>query len=52
MINLHKNDSRAPFTLAMLAMDMRDFQAAEKYFKKSIEVIFKYQDFSYQSKCI
>ena len=38
MMKLHSNDSRAPFTLAMLAMDMRDFNAAETYFKKSIEV--------------
>lgn len=31
------NDSRAPFSLAMLAMDMQDFAAAEKYFKLAIE---------------
>lgn len=33
-----QNDSRPPFSMAMLAMDMQDFAAAEKYFKISIEV--------------
>lgn len=33
-----QNDSRPPFSMAMLAMDMQDFTAAEKYFKISIEV--------------
>ena len=30
------NDTRAPFTLAMLSMDKQDFVAAEKYFKLAI----------------
>lgn len=33
-----KNDSRPPFSLAMLAMDMNDFLAAEKYFKLALEI--------------
>lgn len=37
-MKINVNDSRAPFTLAMLAMDMQDYLAAEKYFKKSVEV--------------
>ncbi|XP_060558909.1 protein O-mannosyl-transferase TMTC3-like [Ruditapes philippinarum] len=37
LIKTRKNDSRAPFSLAMLAMDMQDFIAAEKYFKMSLE---------------
>lgn len=33
-----KNDSKAPFSMAMLAMDMQDYIASEKYFKIAIKV--------------
>ena len=38
LIKTRQNDSKAPFSLAMLAMDMQDFIAAEKYFKLALEV--------------
>ncbi|KAL4232814.1 Protein O-mannosyl-transferase tmtc3 [Mactra antiquata] len=38
LIKNQKNDSRPPFSLAMLAMDMQDYDAAEKYFKLSLEI--------------
>ena len=38
MMKMNVTESRAPFSLAMLAMDMGDYLAAEKYFKKSVEV--------------
>lgn len=36
-----KNDSKAPFSMAMLAMDMQDYIASEKYFKIAIKVQLK-----------
>ncbi|XP_052810856.1 protein O-mannosyl-transferase TMTC3-like isoform X2 [Mya arenaria] len=38
LIKKQSNDSRPPFSLAMLMMDMGDFNAAEKYFKLAIKI--------------
>ena len=38
LMKMDTNDSKAPFSMAMLAMDMKDYVASEKYFKLAIKV--------------